>query len=49
VGESGGVASPFLTSAISGQLHDQAALSHGKQPQIALNRRLGEPQTRCGR
>jgi hypothetical protein len=34
---------------VSGQLHAPAALPPGKDPQYALDRRLGGPQSRSGR
>jgi hypothetical protein len=38
-----------LTSAlVGGELHGPAALHPEKSPRYALDRRLGEPQSRCG-
>jgi hypothetical protein len=34
---------------VSGQLHVQAALPRGKRPRYPLDRRLGGPQSWCGR
>jgi hypothetical protein len=34
---------------VSGQLHDPAALPHGKSPWYPLDRRLSGPQSRSGR
>jgi hypothetical protein len=32
---------------VNGQLHDPTALLPGKEPRYPLDRRLGEPQSRC--
>jgi hypothetical protein len=34
---------------VSGQIHAPAALTHEKEPQYVLDRRLGGPQSRSGR
>jgi hypothetical protein len=33
---------------VSGQLHDSATISPGKEPRYLLDRRLGGPQSRSG-
>jgi hypothetical protein len=34
---------------VSGQIHAPAALPRGKEPRYPLDRRLGGPQSQCGR
>jgi hypothetical protein len=50
--DSGGIAPPFMTSAldrVSGQLHALAALPMGKEPVVPTDCRLGGPRSWSGR